>query len=140
MEKVARTEFAADPDDLDLPTFIYVLLGKVKAASIIWSRSKHSESKKIQDFLGLNFENVENRLKAEKNAFALIGKQRFGKCISHKFVIYLLLSLELALAFFLLAGKVDDARQLAKKLTVEYRIIINRFCIANSFVKVLLIF
>lgn len=79
MEKVARTEFASDSDNFDLPTLIYVLLGKLKAASIIWNRSKNAESQKIQAFLNLNFENPENKLKAEKNAFALIGKQRFGK-------------------------------------------------------------
>ena len=78
MEKVARAEFAAESDNLDLPTLIYVLLGKLKAASIIWNRSKSAESQKIQDFLNLNFDKPENRLRAEKNAFALIGKQRFG--------------------------------------------------------------
>lgn len=75
---MARAEFAAESDNLDLPTLIYVLLGKLKAASIIWNKSKSVESKKIQDFLNLNFDTPENRFKAEKNAFALIGKQRFG--------------------------------------------------------------
>jgi hypothetical protein len=79
LEKVARIEFASDSDNFDLLTLIYVLLGKLKAASIIWNRSKNAESQKIQAFLNLNFDKPENKLKAEKNAFALIGKQRFGK-------------------------------------------------------------
>ena len=78
LEKIARNEFIEECNDLDLPTFIYVLLGKIKAASIIWNRSKSADSQKIQSFFSLNFALVENRLKAEKNAFALIGKQRFG--------------------------------------------------------------
>ena len=81
LEQVARTEFATESEDLDLPTFIYILLGKLKASSIIWSKSRQSESKKIQTFLNLNFDKIENKLKAEKNAFALIGKQRFGNLI-----------------------------------------------------------
>lgn len=79
LETVARNEFSANSDNLDLMTFIYVLLGKVKAASIIWSRSKNADSQKVQSFFSLDFTKEENKLKAEKNAFALIGKQRFGK-------------------------------------------------------------
>ena len=78
MEKVARTEFAAQSDNLDLLTFIYILLGKLKAASVIWNRSGNQESQKLSSFLNLDFSKDENRIKAEKNAFALIGKQRFG--------------------------------------------------------------
>lgn len=81
LEKVARHEFSVETNNLDLPTFIYILLGKVKAASIIWNSSRNSESQKIQSFLTLDFSKEENKLKAEKNAFALIGKQRFGKFI-----------------------------------------------------------
>lgn len=71
-------EFAAQSDNLDLLTLIYVLLGKLKAASIIWNRSGSQESQKLYSFLNLDFSKDENRIKAEKNAFALIGKQRFG--------------------------------------------------------------
>ena len=79
LEKVARFEYSSNPDNLDLITLLYVILGKCKAASVIWSRSNLTESKKMSDFLNLNFEAQENKMKAEKNAFALIGKQRFGK-------------------------------------------------------------
>lgn len=75
---MARTEFAAQSDKLDLLTLIYVLLGKLKAASVIWNRSRNQESQKMFTFLNLDFSRDENRIKAEKNAFALIGKQRFG--------------------------------------------------------------
>ena len=78
MEKVARTEFATQSNHLDLLTLIYVLLGKLKAASVIWNRSGNHESQKLYAFLNLDFSRDENRIKAEKNAFALIGKQRFG--------------------------------------------------------------
>lgn len=75
---MARTEFAAQSDNLDLLTLIYVLLGKLKAASIIWNQSGNQESQKLFNFLNLDFNKDENKFKAEKNAFALIGKQRFG--------------------------------------------------------------
>lgn len=73
---MARTEFALGT--FDLVTFIYILLGKCKAASIIWKRSNSPESARLSEFLLQNFEAPENRLKAEKNAFALLGKQRFS--------------------------------------------------------------
>lgn len=78
MEKVARTEFAAQSENLDLLTLIYVLLGKLKVVSVIWNKSRQQESQKLCNFLNLDFGKEENRIKAEKNAFALIGKQRFG--------------------------------------------------------------
>lgn len=40
----------------------------------------------------------------------------------------LLTILELALAFFLLAGKIEDARQLTRKMALEFRVLICRFC------------
>lgn len=81
LEKVARSEFASNTDDFDLVTFIYILLGKLKAAAIIWKRSNMPGSQKLSEFLCSNFENQDNRIKAEKNAFALLGKQRFSKYI-----------------------------------------------------------
>ena len=42
--------------------------------------------------------------------------------------------LELALAFFLLAGKIEDARQLTKKMALEFRVLIGRFCTIPHFV------
>lgn len=82
LENVARFEFTKNPDNLDLITFLYVVLGKCRAASVIWARANLAESKRMSEFLNLNFEDLENRIKAEKNAFALIGKQRFGKIIT----------------------------------------------------------
>lgn len=84
---MARTEFSGKSDNLDLLTLIYVLLGKLKAASVIWNRSGNQESQKLFTFLNLDFSKDENRIKAEKNAFALIGKQRFGTdCFADGFV------------------------------------------------------
>lgn len=78
LEKVARFEYSKNSDNVDLITFLYVVLGKCKAASVVWSRSNLTEAKRMSEFLNLNFGLQENRTKAEKNAFALIGKQRFG--------------------------------------------------------------
>ena len=86
LEKVARTEFAFG--SFDLVTLIYILLGKSKAASIIWKKSSNAEAGRLSEFLLLNFETAENRLKAEKNAFSLLGKQRFSK-IAIRFTILL---------------------------------------------------
>lgn len=74
---MARTEFALG--NFDAVTLAYVLLGKNKAASVIWKRSSSPEANRLSEFLLQNFEIAENRIKAEKNAFALLGKQRFSK-------------------------------------------------------------
>ena len=109
LESVARNEFNRGKN-LDLSTTLYILLGKARIASVLWKKSIEPESGRLQEFLASSFEKPENRLKAEKNAFSLIGKQRFI----------------LALGFFCLAKKSQDALQICGRLSTEFPVIFSR--------------
>ncbi|CAC5419373.1 DMXL [Mytilus coruscus] len=89
MEKVAKAAFQANKDPMDAA--IYYLAMKKK--SVLWGLYRSLSNKKMVEFFKQDFDQDRWRKAALKNAFDLLGKQRF----SH------------AAAFFLLAGSLNDA-------------------------------
>ncbi|VDI15898.1 Hypothetical predicted protein [Mytilus galloprovincialis] len=89
MEKVAKAAFQANKDPMDAA--IYYLAMKKK--SVLWGLYRSLSNKKMVDFFKQDFDQDRWRKAALKNAFDLLGKQRF----TH------------AAAFFLLAGSLNDA-------------------------------
>ncbi|XP_065223519.1 dmX-like protein 2 isoform X2 [Planococcus citri] len=89
MEKVAKTAYQDQQDPLDAA--IYYLAMKKK--SVVWGLYRSKRDERMTLFFSNNFAEDRWRKAALKNAFALLGKQRF----------------EHAAAFFLLAGALRDA-------------------------------
>ncbi|KAF9956234.1 regulator of (H+)-ATPase in vacuolar membrane [Mortierella alpina] len=95
MEIIARNEYMGIGDkDPVACTLFYIALKKKKLLHGLWRTSHgHPEQGKMVNFLANDFEQDRWRTAALKNAFALLGKQRFAY----------------AAAFFLLADKLQDA-------------------------------
>ncbi|XP_035251721.1 dmX-like protein 2 isoform X3 [Anguilla anguilla] len=89
MEKVAKAAFQRNSEPLDAALFYLAM----KKKAVLWGlfRSQHDE--KMTQFFSRNFSEDRWRKSALKNAFSLLGKQRF----------------EQAAGFFLLAGALKDA-------------------------------
>uniref|UniRef100_A0A672R5A9 DmX-like protein 2 n=1 Tax=Sinocyclocheilus grahami TaxID=75366 RepID=A0A672R5A9_SINGR len=89
VEKVAKAAFQRHNDPLDAALFYLAM----KKKAVLWGlfRSQHDE--KMTQFFSHNFSEDRWRKAALKNAFSLLGKQRF----------------EQSAAFFLLAGSLKDA-------------------------------
>ncbi|KAM9311328.1 dmX-like protein 2 [Gastrophryne carolinensis] len=89
IEKVAKAAFQRNNDPLDAAIFYLAM----KKKAVLWGlfRSQHDE--KMTQFFSHNFKEDRWRKAALKNAFSLLGKQRF----------------EQSAAFFLLAGSLKDA-------------------------------
>ncbi|KAH8550546.1 RAVE protein 1 C terminal-domain-containing protein [Umbelopsis sp. PMI_123] len=95
MEAIARNTYLSQDDkDPVSSTLYYLALGKKSLVHTLWrSASHHKEQKAMLKFLANDFRETRWQTAASKNAFALLGKQRY----------------EYAAAFFLLAGKLRDA-------------------------------
>ncbi|XP_072137542.1 dmX-like protein 1 isoform X4 [Mobula birostris] len=89
MEKVAKAAFQRNNDPLDAAIFYLAM----KKKAVLWGLFRSLQDRKMTEFFGKNFSDDRWRKAALKNAFALLGKQRF----------------EQAAAFFLLAGSLKDA-------------------------------
>lgn len=89
VEKLAKCAYQLKQDPLDAA--IYYLAMKKK--SIVWGLYRSKRDEKMTQFFANNFSEDRWRKAALKNAFVLLGKQRF----------------EHAVAFFLLANSLDDA-------------------------------
>ncbi|XP_015601429.1 dmX-like protein 2 isoform X2 [Cephus cinctus] len=89
IEKVAKAAFQDKQDPLDAA--IYYLAMKKK--NLVWGLFRNKRDDRMTSFFANNFAEDRWRKAALKNAFALLGKQRF----------------EHAAAFFLLAGALRDA-------------------------------
>lgn len=89
MEKIAKAAFQYNQDPLDAA--IYYLAMKKK--NLVWGLFRNKRDERMTTFFSNNFAEDRWRKAALKNAFALLGKQRF----------------EHAAAFFLLAGALKDA-------------------------------
>lgn len=89
VEKLAKCAYQLKQDPLDAA--IYYLAMKKK--SIVWGLFRSKRDEKMTQFFANNFAEDRWRKAALKNAFVLLGKQRF----------------EHAVAFFLLANSLDDA-------------------------------
>ncbi|XP_029431337.1 dmX-like protein 2 isoform X2 [Rhinatrema bivittatum] len=108
IEKVAKASFQRNNDPLDAALFYLAM----KKKAVLWGlfRSQHDE--KMTQFFSHNFMDDRWRKAALKNAFALLGKQRF----------------EQSAAFFLLAGSLKDAIEvcLEKMEDIQLAMIIAR--------------
>ncbi|XP_061451729.1 dmX-like protein 2 isoform X4 [Rhineura floridana] len=108
MEKVAKAAFQRNNDALDAALFYLAM----KKKAVVWGlfRSQHDE--KMTQFFSHNFSEDRWRKAALKNAFALLGKQRF----------------EQSAAFFLLAGSLKDAIEvcLEKMEDIQLAMVIAR--------------
>ncbi|KAM6980292.1 dmX-like protein 2 isoform 2-T2 [Aplochiton taeniatus] len=91
VEKVGKAAFQKNNDPLDAALFYLAM----KKKAVLWGlfRSQHDE--KMTQFFKNNFTEDRWRKAALKNAFSLLGKQRF----------------EQSAAFFLLAGSLKDAME-----------------------------
>uniref|UniRef100_A0A3B5MLN0 Dmx-like 2 n=1 Tax=Xiphophorus couchianus TaxID=32473 RepID=A0A3B5MLN0_9TELE len=87
VEKLGKAAFQRNSDPLDAALFYLAM----KKKAVLWGLSQHDE--KMTQFFKNNFTEDRWRKAALKNAFSLLGKQRF----------------EQSAAFFLLAGSLKDA-------------------------------
>ncbi|XP_060693606.1 dmX-like protein 1 isoform X6 [Hemiscyllium ocellatum] len=89
IEKVAKAAFQRNNDPLEAAIFYLAM----KKKAVLWGLFRSLQDKKMTEFFGKNFSDDRWRKAALKNAFALLGKQRF----------------EQSAAFFLLGGSLKDA-------------------------------
>lgn len=89
MEKVAKASFQAKQDPLDAAIFYLAM----KKKSLLWGLYRSVKDDRMTTFFKNDFGEDRWRKAALKNAFALLGKQRFMH----------------AAAFFLLSGSLKDA-------------------------------
>uniref|UniRef100_A0A8C0PII8 RAVE complex protein Rav1 C-terminal domain-containing protein n=1 Tax=Canis lupus familiaris TaxID=9615 RepID=A0A8C0PII8_CANLF len=106
IEKVAKASFQRNNDALDAALFYL----SMKKKAVVWGLSQHDE--KMTTFFSHNFNEDRWRKAALKNAFSLLGKQRF----------------EQSAAFFLLAGSLKDAIEvcLEKMEDIQLAMVIAR--------------
>ncbi|XP_062998573.1 dmX-like protein 2 isoform X2 [Elgaria multicarinata webbii] len=124
MEKVAKAAFQRNNDALDAALFYLAM----KKKAVVWGlfRSQHDE--KMTQFFSHNFSESKWRTAALKNAFALLGKQRF----------------EQSAAFFLLAGSLKDAIEVCLEkmediqlATIIARLYESEFEISSTYTAIL---
>lgn len=89
IEKLAKASYQAKQDPMDAALY-YIAM---KKKSLVWGLYRSKRDEKMTSFFANNFQEDRWRKAALKNAFALLGKQRF----------------EHAVAFFLLANALNDA-------------------------------
>ncbi|KAK2118224.1 DmX-like protein 1 [Saguinus oedipus] len=108
MEKVAKAAFYRKNDPLDAAIFYLAM----KKKAVIWGLYRAEKNTRMTQFFGHNFEDERWRKAALKNAFSLLGKQRF----------------EHSTAFFLLAGCLRDAVEvcLEKLNDIQLALVIAR--------------
>lgn len=87
--QVAKAAYQANQDPLDAAIFYLAM----KKKSLVWGLYRSKRDDRMTSFFANDFSEDRWRKAALKNAFALLGKQRF----------------EHAAAFFILAGALRDA-------------------------------
>ncbi|KAJ3261140.1 regulator of (H+)-ATPase in vacuolar membrane [Boothiomyces macroporosus] len=101
-ENIARNQFWGENgvNDPVACSLYYLALKKKNVLTGLWKlANSHPEQNQMMKFLANNFDEDRWKTAAQKNAFALLGKQRY----------------EYAAAFFLLAGKLKDAANVCIK-------------------------
>ena len=80
---IARNEYmAGDNRDPTACSLFYFALGKVKLVHGLWRQAAwHKEQQVMLKFLNNDFNEPRWRTAAQKNAFALLSKRRFGTVI-----------------------------------------------------------
>ncbi|XP_045890266.1 dmX-like protein 1 isoform X1 [Micropterus dolomieu] len=108
IEKVARASLQRNNDPLDAAIFYLAL----KKKAVVWGLYRSQKNAKMTDFFRNNFSEDRWRKAALKNAFSLLGKQRFQH----------------SAAFFLLAGSLKDAVEvcLEKMQDLQLALVISR--------------
>ncbi|KAK3842238.1 MAG: RAVE protein 1 C terminal-domain-containing protein [Linnemannia gamsii] len=111
MEVIARNQYTGKDDkDPVACTLFYLALKKKKLLHGLWRTAHgHAEQGKMVVFLGNDFDQDRWKTAALKNAFALLGKQRFAY----------------AAAFFLLADKLQDAVNVCVKHLNDFQLAIS---------------
>ena len=111
IEKVAKASFQATQDPLDAAIFYLAM----KKKSLVWGLYRSIKDEKMTTFFKNNFSEDRWRKAALKNAFALLGKQRF----TH------------AAAFFLLSGSLKDALDICidKLDDLQLAMVISRYAL-----------
>lgn len=102
VEKLAKCAYQLKQDPLDAA--IYYLAMKKK--SLVWGLFRSKRDEKMTAFFGNNFAEDRWRKAALKNAFVLLGKQRF----------------EHAVAFFLLANSLNDAIEVCMNKLEDFQL------------------
>lgn len=108
IEKLAKSAYQAKQDPMDAALY-YIAM---KKKSLVWGLYRSRRDEKMTAFFANNFSEDRWRKAALKNAFALLGKQRF----------------EHAVAFFLLANALNDAIEvcLTKLDDLQLALVITR--------------
>ncbi|XP_075692421.1 dmX-like protein 1 isoform X2 [Rhinoderma darwinii] len=108
IDKIAKAAFQRNNDPLDAAIFYLAM----KKKAVIWGLYRSQRDTKMTQFFGNNFNEERWRKAALKNAFSLLGKQRF----------------EHSAAFFLLAGSLKDAVEvcLEKLHDIQLALVISR--------------
>ncbi|XP_075875590.1 dmX-like protein 1 isoform X2 [Nelusetta ayraudi] len=124
IEKVARASLLRNNDPLDAAIFYLAM----KKKAVVWGLYRSQKNGKMTDFFRNNFSEDRWRKAAMKNAFSLLGKQRFQH----------------SAAFFLLAGSLKDAVEvcLEKMQDLQLALVISRlyeseFESASTYKKIL---
>ncbi|XP_068165550.1 dmX-like protein 1 isoform X2 [Antennarius striatus] len=124
IEKVARASLQRNNDPLDAAIFYLAL----KKKAVVWGLYRSQKNAKMTEFFRNNFSEDRWRRAALKNAFSLLGKQRFQH----------------SAAFFLLAGSLKDAVEvcLEKMQDLQLALVISRlyeseFETASTYKKIL---
>uniref|UniRef100_A0A665TI97 Dmx like 1 n=1 Tax=Echeneis naucrates TaxID=173247 RepID=A0A665TI97_ECHNA len=124
IEKVAKASFQRSNDPLDAAIFYLAL----KKKAVVWGLYRSQKNAKMTEFFRNNFSEDRWRKAALKNAFSLLGKQRFQH----------------SAAFFLLAGSLKDAVEvcLEKMQDLQLALVISRlyeseFETASTYKKIL---
>ncbi|EIW73255.1 hypothetical protein TREMEDRAFT_24795 [Tremella mesenterica DSM 1558] len=108
MELVARNRFMLDEDrDPTSCSLIFFALGKKKVVHGLWRQAPgHKEQTAMLKFLANDFDTERWKTAAVKNAYALLSKQRY----------------EYAAAFFMLAGKPQDAINICLRQLADWQL------------------
>ena len=112
-ENIARNEYTKTDEKNPIDCSLYYLALKKKNVLLgLWRMAAwNREQSATQKLLSNDFRDPRWKTAALKNAYALMGKRRFGKYLIHPSQCRPRINhvLEYAAAFFLLAGKLRDA-------------------------------
>ncbi|CAE6416915.1 unnamed protein product [Rhizoctonia solani] len=109
MEVLARNQYLLSDRDPVSCSLFYFALGKIKLVHGLWRQAAwHKDYALMVKFLSNDFTEPRWRTAALKNAFALLGKQRF----------------EFAAAFFMLGGSLQDAVNVCIKQLNDFQLAI----------------
>ncbi|ODM97221.1 DmX-like protein 2 [Orchesella cincta] len=108
MEKLGKHAFQREQDPMDAAIFFLAM----KKKTLLWGLYRSNRNTKMEQFFQNDFSQERWRKAALKNAYALLGKQRF----------------EHAAAFFLLSGSLKDALEvcLSKLKDIQLALVIAR--------------